>query len=220
MTKTAPRPTRRRSEPKPEREPKPKRRLGAGSIALITAAVALGSAAIGLVFDLKPDLRPDPRTTLSAELSVFAVERAVTIDDWLRRTTPTDRYPARRDALIADAFEGEPSPSPAETREQLDVPGQLFYVKTRIVGFKRRALKLRWSMYDARTQLRLEPQQGLNQVTGDELVGQAPTDESVRLVWTPAVVIRGEAFARFELLDPDGVVLAVADSPKFRGLRI
>jgi hypothetical protein len=32
------------------------------------------------------------------------------------------------------------------------------------------------------------------------------------------VVARGEYFARFEIVDPDGVMLAVADSRKFPGL--
>ena len=102
-------------------------------------------------------------------------------------------------------------------RDQLNVRGQLFYVRIRIEGFKRRVLRLRWSMYRAQSQRRLASE-GLQNVTGAEFVGDAPSDVSVALVWTPAVVVRGLCFARFELLGPNGVVLGVADSQKFRGL--
>ena len=181
--------------------------------------MALGSAAIGLVFDVKPDLRPDPRTTLSAEISVFAVERNVPTEDWLRRVTTSERaYRAKRDAIVAEQFEGDTKPTPAEIADVLATEGQLAYVRTRIVGFKRRSLTLRWSIYNARTQRRLAPGERLSNATGAEIVGQAPSDESVSLVWLPMVVARGQYFARFEIVDPDGVVLAVADSQKFPGL--
>jgi hypothetical protein len=91
-------------------------------------------------------------------------------------------------------------------------------VRTKIVGFKRRSLQLRWSIYNARTQRRLRASERLANVAGAELVGQAPSDESVSLVWTPMIVARGAYFARFELVDPNGIVLAVADSQRFPGL--
>jgi hypothetical protein len=215
MTKTRAAPRRAKVEP----EPKPTRRLGTAAIALVTALLALASGTIGLIFDLKPDLRPDPRTSLSAELSVFAVEREVPLDDWLHRiTTSSSAYRARRDRVLRDAFRGAPPPSAIEVRDQLNVRGQLFYVRVRIEGFKRRLLRLRWSMYRARSQRRLATE-GLQNVTGAELVGEAPSDETVVLVWTPAVVVRGPCFARFELVEPDGgFVLGVADSQRFPGL--
>ena len=197
---------------------KPSRRFGAAMVALATALLALASASLGLMFDIKPDLRPDPRTEMSADVSVFAVERKVALDNWLRRTTPSERaYRVRRDRLIASVFRDGPAPSADEIREQLAVTGQLFYVKTKIVGFKRRTLRLRWSMYGVRSQQRL-PAEGLADFTSGEIIGQAPSDSSVSLVWTPEVVVRGECFARFEIVDPNGVVLAVADSQKFPGL--
>ena len=158
MTKTAPRPaeTKKRFAREPK-EPKPPRKWGAGTIALVTALVALGSAAVGLIFDVKPDLRPDPRTTLSAEIDVFGVERNVPTEDWLRRVTRSERaYRARRDAILAEQFPEGPEPTPAEIAEVLATEGQLAYVQTKIAGFKRRALTLRWSVYNARTQRRLK----------------------------------------------------------------
>ena len=82
----------------------------------------------------------------------------------------------------------------------LKTEGQLAYVRTRIVGFKRRSLTLRWSIYNARTQRRRPA--NLANATGAEIVGQAPSDDSVSLVWTPMVVDRGQYFARFEIVDP------------------
>jgi hypothetical protein len=217
MTKTAPRPaeTTKRFAREP-REPKPPRKWGAGTIALITAVLALVSAGVGIVFDLKPDLRPDPRTTLSADISVFGVERNVTTEDWLRRVTRSDRgYRAKRDAVLAENFEGDTPPTPDEIDGVLKAEGELAYVKTHIVGFKRRSLTLRWSIYDARKLRRI---QDLANGSGAEIVGLAPSDTSVSLVFLPMVVHPGQYFARFELVDPKGVVLAVADSQKFPGL--
>jgi hypothetical protein len=204
--------------PEPEPEPKRIRRFSGATLALFTALLALASAGVGLVFDLKPELRPDPRTTLRAELSVFAVEQQVPVDDWLHRVTTNQKaYRARRARFLRDAFEDVPKPSAQDVRAQLAVTGELFYVRTEINGFKRRSLRLRWSMYGARSQRRLATE-GLQNVTGAELVGAAPSDASVSLVWTPAVPAQGLCFARFELIEPAGAVLAVADSQRFPGL--
>ncbi len=214
MTKTAPRP-RRRFAREPT-EPKPPRKWGAGTVALATALLALFSAGVGLIFDVKPDLRPDPRTTLDAEISVFAVERNVTTEDWLSRVTRSDRaYRAKLGAVLAKQFEGDTPPTPEEIDGVLKSEGELAYVKTKIVGFKRRSLTLRWSIYDARKLRRI---QDLANATGAEIVGLAPSDTSVSLVFLPMVVHPGQYFARFEIVDADGVVLAVADSQKFPGI--
>ncbi len=220
MTKTAPRPAETRQQfTREPKEPKPPRKWGAGTIALVTALVALASAGVGLIFDVKPDLRPDPRTTLSADISVFGVERNVAREDWLRRVTRSERaYGARRAAIVAENFEAGYKPTPAEMADVLATEGQLAYVQTKIAGFKRRALTLRWSVYNARTQRRLKDGERMSNATGAELVGQAPSDASVSLVWIPMVVARGEYYARFELVDPSGVMLAVADSQQFPGL--
>jgi hypothetical protein len=201
----------------PPRRSRP--RLGTAGVALLTALLALASGTIGLVFDLWPELRPDPRTTRSAEVSVVAVERAVPFDDWLRRVTPTRKaYAARRRAHLRRAFAGMPRPTPADARAVLALRGQLIYVRMRIEGFKRRSLRLRWSMYRVTGQRRLATE-GLQNATGASVVGAAPSDTSVVLIWTPAVAVRGALFARFEVVDKAGTVLAVADSRRFPGLR-
>jgi hypothetical protein len=216
MTKTAPRQKSKRFARDPQEQREPRRKWGAATIALVTALVALASGALGLIFDVRPDLRPDPRTTLSAEISVFAVERDVTTEDWLRRVTRSDRaYRARLNAVLAEQFEGGAPPTPEEIDGVLKAEGELAYVKTHIVGFKRRSLTLRWSIYDAR---RLRRVQDLANATGAEIIGQAPSDASVSLVFLPLVPRPGQYFARFEIVDEDGTMLAVADSQKFPGL--
>jgi hypothetical protein len=205
-------------EPLAEPSPRSRRRLGTAGVALFTALLALASGTIGLVFDLWPELRPDPRTTRAAEVSVVAVERAVPFDDWLHRVAPSSKvYAARRRSYLRRAFAKMPTPSPAEVRQALGVKGQLIYVRTHIDGFKRRSLRLRWSMYRVAGQRRLATQ-GLANATGASVVGAAPSDTSVALIWTPSVVVRGALFARFEVVDDAGAVLAVADSQHFPGL--
>ena len=202
-----------------EQPPRPRRRLGTAGVALLTALLALASGTVGLVFDIWPELRPDPRTTRAAEVSVLAVERAVPFDDWLHRVTPTSKtYAARRRAYLRRAFAGMPAPDAAGTRAALSVQGQLIYVRMHIEGFKRRSLRLRWSMYRVAGQRRLATE-GLQNATGASVVGAAPSDTSVVLIWTPSVVVRGAIFARFEVVDKTGAVLAVADSAHFPGLR-
>jgi hypothetical protein len=187
-------------------------------VALLTALLALASGVVGLVFDLWPELRPDPRTTRAAEVAVVAVERAVPIDDWLHRVSPTRQaYAARRRAHLRNAFAGMPTPTRAEVKSALGVKGQLVYVRTHIEGFKRRSLRLRWSMYRAAGERRLA-NLGLANATGASVVGEAPSDTSVVLVWTPAVPVRDTLFVRFELVDPAGTVLAVGDSRRFKSL--
>jgi hypothetical protein len=215
MTAVAPRGERDDVSEPPAR---PRRRLGTAGVALLTALLALASGTVGLVFDLWPDLRPDPRTTRAAEVSVVAVERAVPVDDWMHRIAPSRKvYAARRREHLRRAFAGMPSPSRTDVRNALGVKGQLIYVRTHIEGFKRRALRLRWSMYRVAGQRRLATE-GLQNATGASVVGAAPSDTSVILIWTPAVVARGALFARFELVDEAGTVLAVADSKRFPGL--
>lgn len=196
----------------------PSRRPTTATIALLTAVLALASGAVGLVFDLWPDLRPDPRTTHAAEMKVLAVELAVPVDDWMRRVAPDPQaYAGRRRAYLRRAFAGLDAPTPPAVRAALSVEGQLFYVRMRIEGFKRRSLRLRWSMYRADRARRLATQ-GSQHATGASVVGEAPSDTSVALVWTPAVVVSGPVFTRFELVDDEGTMLAVADSGRFRGL--
>jgi hypothetical protein len=195
-----------------------RRRPGTGTIALATALLALASGGVGLYWDLNPDARPDPRTELGAQLSVFSVEPHVTYDDWLHRTSgDATVYRKRRALRLREVLSHPQRASPQEAADALRATGILFYVHLTIEGFKRRSISMRWSMYDRATGERLADPSERDQRAARFVLG-APSDSSVALVWTPAVARRGAYFARFELVAAGGTVLAVSDSPKFRGL--
>lgn len=166
----------------------------------VAAGIALFSSAVALVFTLWPGLRPDPRTNHEAEVSVFAVERAVTYGDYLERTSPTGG-PTRQGAKGIDH----------------DLPGQVVYVSARVLGFKRSSVMLRWSAYDARTEMRL-PSEALGGVPDVERTLETPTDRFVQPVYVYPLFGPTKYFVRVELVDSDGLMLAVADSEPFRGL--
>jgi hypothetical protein len=194
------------------------RRLGTAAIALATALLALASGGIGLMFDLVPDLRPDPGTKRAGALNVVTMERGVTIGDWLQRTSvsPED-FRDRRDEVLRslDVPIGDP-PSP-RAREQMGVEGSVFFVDTTIEGLKHSSVTLRWSVYDARTRGRVA-RRNLQDVEALGLRLETPADRSVVQVWTPYITHPGPWFVRFELRTDDGTALAVADSRRFRGL--
>lgn len=171
----------------------PTRRL---SLALMVSLVALLSSAVSLVFVLWPGLRPDPRSNREAEVSVFAVERGVRYDDFLRRAQRV------RDPGIAP-----------------NLRGQLVYAEARVRGFKRRTVRLRWSAYHADTRTRYDAP-ALEDIGDSERTLETPTDRFVQPIWVPPVYCADRRyFVRVELVDDDGFILAVADSEAFSGLR-
>jgi hypothetical protein len=194
------------------------RRVGTAAIALTTAVVALVSSGIGLVFDLFPDLRPDPRTTRAATLRVATMERGVTVGDWLQRisSSPKDLR-RRRDEVLRGVGLKAGDPLSRAARDQLKAPGSVFFVDTTIQGLKRSSVTLRWSVYDARTRGRTT-RRNLHDVPALGIRLETPADRSVVQVWTPYVTRRGPWFLRFELRTGDGTSLAVADSRRFHGL--
>jgi hypothetical protein len=194
-----------------------RRRPETATLALLTALVALASGALGLVFDLWPGLRPDPRSSHVGALSVFAVERGAKVADWLGQL-PTDERAAERRYYLRTYFSGIGPATPAGVHTALASKGELFYVQVHIEGFKRETVALRWSMYSAVSQKRLTPSTITGDTAGGVVVGASPSDTSIVPVWGPQVPVAGPVFARFELLDAHDNILAVADSPRFPGL--
>lgn len=173
-----------------------RRRPGLAAVTAVTAALALVSGVVALLFDLVPALKPDPRERLGADVSIFDVEPNVSYGDWLRRTNQRARF--RREG-----------PGAAQ------LPGKLVYVKTTIEGFKRRSASLRWSVYRARTRTRV-PSPAFRDQHAVEVRLDAPTDRSLQELWVPQLPpLRGPFFVRVELRDRHNVLLAVADSRRF-----
>jgi hypothetical protein len=193
------------------------RRLGAAGYAIVAAALALVSSLVSIVFTLWPELRPDPRERLSAEVSVFDVEPAVTYGAWLRRTSAsTVEYRKREEAYIGRAgIPGEPVDITTR-RRLLRVQGNVVYVRVTIEGFKRRSVGMRWSMYDARSHRRV-PQGDFQDVRAGDVDLDAPSDRIVVQLWVPLAPVEQDVFLRIELLSRAGALLAVGDSERFRG---
>ena len=183
------------------------RRLGAGAWTWIVAVVALASSAVGLVLELRPDLKRDPRTQVGAEVSVFAIDPYVTYGQYVKDATFT---PADVPKRLREACGGRP-PCP----DLLKLPGIRMYVKTSVQGFKSRAISLRLSVYDAATRTRIE---GASNSDVYQNVPNSPSATSIVPVWLvcPTPQTR-RFFVRVELFHrADDSLLAVGDSKRFR----
>jgi hypothetical protein len=190
-----------------------------GIVTLTTAVIALVAATVGLLFDVRPELRPDPRDQIGGRISSFAVEPGVRYDDFLQRSS-RDRttYRRRRDAYLRAASADPGRTTPTEARDLLSLRGTMHYVNTTVEGFKRRTVVLRWSLYSATTQRRIRAP-GYEAVEAADVKLDAPNDSSVAQVWTPPVFARSAIFARLELVTSEGYVLAIADSKPYRDVQ-
>jgi hypothetical protein len=179
-------------------------------VTLTTIAALLGvvGAVATLLYEFFPDLKPDPRTDRSAEVSIFAVDRGVSLDSWLRRVSHGDKtYRKRRAAYEKDGV-------------FLSTRGEVAYVDSTVKGFKRRETSISYSIYDQKTKARL-PTRALSDVVGSTRKLDAPNDRAVVQLWLPPIIDPKRRFyVRVEVRDSDDNILAVADSKPFHGLRM
>jgi hypothetical protein len=176
------------------------------TLTALTAVIALLSGGIGLVFDLRPGLRPDPRTERSSDAKILAVDRYVSRLEYLRRrhlqASAFVQAQARERALAGGQSAG------------LRIKGELLYVQVALHGFKGDHVMLARSVYDIASKRRIFPARTQSMWSGD-----APTDQWIAEVWLePVVGPHRRFFARIEIRDDDGVLLAMTDSAPFRGL--
>jgi hypothetical protein len=172
----------------------------------LTATATLVTAVLGVVFVLVPSLRPLPRDRIEASLTVPTVEGRVDLLEWARRQFPGDPRGELQRLLghpyrVADA-----------------AAGLVVYVRLRAEGFKRRSIRLRARVYDARTR---RPPADLD--TGEiipesgQLRIDAPSRASVQLmILDDFSRVPGRYFVRVEAYD-DGGMLAYADSDVIKG---
>jgi len=178
-----------------------RRRLPSISFTALTAILALVSGGVALAFQLVPSLKPDPGEQFAADLRFITVEPKVTLGDWLRRTSrTTDQFAARRAAYLRQGG----------SAGGLRIAGFDAYVVTEIRGFKRKNVDLRWSLYDAKRQVRIGE---MEHVAG--VHAEAPTDRTVQEIWIADPLSGRQFFVRAQLYDSRGVLLAVADSKPF-----
>jgi hypothetical protein len=191
---------------KADPEPWEPRRLGRFTWTAIVAVIAMASSLTALTYELFPGIKPDPRTSLGANVSVFAVEPGLSQDQYLQRLASSDNDLGK---LERDACKG------AARCGALDLPGEQVYVQTDVEGFKRKDVLMRASLYNARTRVR---EQNLTQIVARESL-QSPSDRAVVPIWMPCPDDNSNAyFVRIELFHQgDHVLLAVNDSKPFPG---
>jgi len=168
-------------------------------VTLVGALLAASISGTSLTFALVPGLRPDPKENVGAELAVLALDTNVDYSDYNLR-------PGRH----------------IDVEARPDHPGNIFYLRAHIEGFKRESVRLKWFTYNPNG----ERQRGGKEATEESIFEpDAPINTQVAQIWVrePGTFDQyGEwksregknYFIRFELYSGD-VLLAFKDSPTF-----
>ncbi len=160
---------------------------------VIAAVAGLVSVGVSLLFQLAPDLKPDPRDSVGADLAVVAVEPGVSVRDWITR-----------------GFQGEQRVEMLRTYDgQLDFRGELIYVHVAVDGHKHKDVGLSYALYGAQSQRRLSNRLGWLDFAKVRI--EAPSQRSVQYLFVPDLSFERDLFIRAQLSTGEGV-LAVADS--------
>ena len=181
----------------PPTTPAPARRIGPLSVLSATAtAVGLVSAVLGLVFLLRPQLKPAPPAPppahTAARLRPVTFDDAVTFGEYLARTDqPAAGLDAatlrRRGVLVTFAFD--------------------------IFGYKGKRLPLRWHLLDVRSGRQVGEQDAVT------ITATADRDEGNWPAWIATPRTAGSYAVVVNLMSPDGrVPLATLTTRRFAGL--
>jgi hypothetical protein len=179
--------------------------------AMLTAVVALASGGLALLFQLRPDLLPDPRTHLGATAHVFAVDTGVPLSGYLKRRqaiVSESEYQKELHLYVDRAGLGLTG---ADETTVVTLPGEDVFVNLKVEGFKSRSIAMLASIYNLASGKRV-PQVSDWSVFQEQL--NSPSDQSVVEFWLPAPPVDvTKFFVRVEVYHHgDGVLLAVADS--------
>ena len=174
-----------------------------GLAALLTLAGALLAALISgtsLTFELFPSLKPDPKEKSGANLAVLDIDKNVDYATYKGR-------PGRH--IEVDALP--------------DHPGNVFYLRAQIEGFKRESVRLKWFIYEPNRERR--PWSRREASEQSIFQPDAPINTQVVQIWVREPghfdpypewnsADGDNYFVRFELYSGD-VLLAFKDSPTF-----
>jgi hypothetical protein len=170
-------------------------------VTLVGALLAASISGTSLTFALVPGLKPDPKEKVGAELAVLALDSNVDYSDYIER-------PGRHIDV--------------EARPLSYHPGNIFYLRAHIEGFKRESVRLKWFTYNPNGERR----PGGRKATEESIFEpDAPINTQVAQIWVRepgSFDPYGEwesddgenYFIRFELYSGD-VLLAFKDSPTF-----
>lgn len=171
---------------------------GKATWALIIAVIALVSSGTGVLFVLLPQLKPDPRDSVLAQLRVYAIEPDVSLARYLK---------------LADGNATQAARSLHIPRQELSFAGDMIYVRTRVDGFKHRRVRVVATLYLESTQ---EPAPIPGPLAGRIVALDTPSTSTVQLLWIFGVDSREPpTFVRVEMFD-HARMLAVTDSPVIR----
>lgn len=172
--------------------------------ALIVALVALVGSGTTAVFAWLPQLKPDPRDSVLAQLNVYALEPDV----------PLSRYLGLAYGNVAQAAKSLHIP-----REELPFRGDMIYVRTRVDGFKHRQVRLTATVCLRRTQrpapIVAGPVSGPAELRLRSVSLDTPSTSTVQLFWILSLDGEPPTFIRVEMFDHTRM-LAVVDSPVIR----
>jgi hypothetical protein len=172
--------------------------------ALIVAGVALIGSASSVLFTFLPQLKPDPRDSVLAQLNVYAIEPGVSLGRYLGLTYGN----------LARAANSLQIP-----RESLPFQGDMIYVRTRVDGFKHRRVRLAATVYIKATQRPARvfpgPVSGPSALRLRSVALDTPSTSTVQLFWILSLAGEPPTFVRIEMFDGTRM-LAVTDSAVIR----
>jgi hypothetical protein len=175
-----------------------------GSWALLLAVVALASSGTTALFALLPQLKPDPRDSVLAQLNAYAIEPDVSLKSYLQ---------------LAYGNVVQEAKSLQIPREELSFKGDMVYVRTRVDGFKHRRVRLMATVYLKATQRPASvvpgPVSGPSALRLRSVALDTPSTSTVQLFWILSLNHEPPTFVRVEMFDHTRM-LAVADSPVIR----
>lgn len=192
-------------------------------VGVIGATALLAFNVVQFLYVVNPSLRPDPGETLHAHIHVLAVEKALTLEEYLRRTVDAsallqaERAEVRLRYPHLDLTTPLDKPTCRQWTKALSESGYGVYAEVTVEGLKRRRVALEGHVYYARTGERFEPadaaQEPAREVT-------SPTDTYVELMYVRAPLKRAKQYVQLELRSVEdhgrlGTLLAIARSDPF-----
>jgi hypothetical protein len=178
------------------------RSTGRATFAVIVALVALAGSISTVLFTFLPELKPDPRDSVRAELNVFGLQPDSSLLSYLQLTGK--KVPRGLGAQFAA------------------IPGDMVFVRTQVDGYKHRVVALKAALFWARHQLPVSPKKVKDPFVklGSQVTLDTPSTTTIQLFWFPKLGAIPSTFLRIEMFDGSGRMLAVADSPLIRDDRL
>lgn len=188
------------------------------SLGVIVTTVALATSVVALLFTLRPELAPDPRTRVAAAVKSLAIDPHVSRAQFFAAVEPDDqgRRSKLEDAFLAGVVNAA-DPSRAQIRAARrqgalnKQRGSIVYIATQGQGLKHKRVTLYWFVYDATTRRRMYGG------GSDEATLTAPDDQFVVPTFVDEPVpCRTRIFVRMELRNEQRTLLAVGATKSFR----